>query len=349
MHARMHHQQQCLGSRLQKSILISQDWSLGMQLNFQLGIRRVLPAYYILAYVFLITPWSPVEFLKVESTCVPPTGCTAALYYIVQQGDTLTDISNNFQTNTHLIQTYNPNIQNVNNIPAGNSIYIPFTCSCTNDQLLNQFSYSVQNNDNLTSIASVIYEGFTQLNWIAAASGVSNPSYIQVGQILHIPVNCTCGNPLVSTKYGFFATYVVKNVDTGSSIASKFNITESLLQQYNPGVNFLSSSILFVPAKDGDGIYPPFNVSTSSPGTSSNGNGVNVGVIVGPLVGALVLGAAIALGLYCCCIKNPRKKELKREQLLRSSAAHSQDGEAFVPVCGKLIPSLLCCWNVYRC
>lgn len=297
-----------------------------MQLNFQLGIRRVLPAYYILAYVFLITPWSPVEFLKVESTCVPPTGCTAALYYIVQQGDTLTDISNNFQTNTHLIQTYNPNIQNVNNIPAGNSIYIPFTCSCTNDQLLNQFSYSVQNNDNLTSIASVIYEGFTQLNWIAAASGVSNPSYIQVGQILHIPVNCTCGNPLVSTKYGFFATYVVKNVDTGSSIASKFNITESLLQQYNPGVNFLSSSILFVPAKDGDGIYPPFNVSTSSPGTSSNGNGVNVGVIVGPLVGALVLGAAIALGLYCYCIKNPRKKELKREQLLRSSAAHSQDG-----------------------
>lgn len=144
MHARMHHQQQCLGSGLQKSILISQDWSLGMQLNFQLGMRGVLPAYYILAYVFLITPWSPVEFLKVESTCVPPTGCTAALYYIVQQGDTLADISNHFQTTTSVIQTYNPNIQNVNNILTGNSIYIPFTCSCTNDQLLHQFSYSVK-------------------------------------------------------------------------------------------------------------------------------------------------------------------------------------------------------------
>lgn len=144
MHARMHHQQQCLGSRLQKSILISQDWSLGMQLNVQLGIRRVLPAYYILAYVFLITPWSPVEFLKVESTCVPPTGCTAALYYIVQGGDTLTDISNHFQTSTNLIQTYNPNIQNVDSILTGNSIYIPFTCSCTNDQLHKQFSYSVK-------------------------------------------------------------------------------------------------------------------------------------------------------------------------------------------------------------
>jgi LysM repeat protein len=144
MHAGMHHQQQCLGSRLQKSILISQDWSLGMQLNFQLGIRQVLPAYYILAYVFLITPWSPVEFLKVESTCVLPTGCTAALYYIVRHGDTLDHISNNFQTNTGLIQTYNPNITNVNIILAGNPIYIPFTCSCTNDQLLNQFSYSVK-------------------------------------------------------------------------------------------------------------------------------------------------------------------------------------------------------------
>ncbi|CAK9873401.1 unnamed protein product [Sphagnum jensenii] len=282
-----------------------------MQLNFQLGIRRVLPAYYILAYVFLITTWSPVEFLKVESTCVPPTGCTAALYYIVQQGDTLANISNKFQTNNSIIQTYNPNIQNVNYIEAGNPIYIPFTCSCTNDQLLKQFFYSGQNGDNLTSIASGIYENFTQYDWIAAASANNT----QPGQPLQIPVNCTCGNPSVSTKYGFFATYVVQNGDTESRIASKFNITESLLQQYNPGVNLLSlptSSILFVPAK----------------GTSSNGNGVNVGVIVGPLVGALVLGAAIALGLYCCYIKNPRKQELKREQLLRSSAAHSQDGSS---------------------
>jgi LysM repeat protein len=60
------------------------------------------------------------------------------------------------------------------------------------------------------------------------------------------------GNPSVNTKYGFFATYVVKNGDTGSSISSTFNITKFLLQQYNPGANFLSlppSSILFVPAK----------------------------------------------------------------------------------------------------
>ncbi len=140
----MYHQQQCLGSRLQKSIVISQDWSLGMQLNFQLGIRRVLPAYYILAYVFLITTWSPVEFLKVESTCVPPTGCTAALYYIVQPGDALATITNKFQTNNSIIQTYNPNIQNDTNIIAGIPIYIPFTCSCTNDQLLEQFFYTVK-------------------------------------------------------------------------------------------------------------------------------------------------------------------------------------------------------------
>jgi chitin elicitor receptor kinase 1 len=131
---------------------------------------------------------------------------------------------------------------------GGCLFFISKTCTSLSSDI-GLLNLQVQTNDNLTSIASVIYEGFTQLNWIAAASGVSNPSYIQVGQILHIPVNCTCGNPLVSTKYGFFATYVVKNVDTGSSIASKFNITESLLQQYNPGVNFLSSSILFVPAK----------------------------------------------------------------------------------------------------
>jgi len=110
----------------------------------------------------------------------------------------------------------------------------------------------VQSGDTLTSIASGTYQNFTQFDCIAAASGVSNPNSIQPGNLLHIPVNCTCGNPSVSTKYGFFATYVVQHGDTESSIASTFNITQSLLQQYNPGVNLLSlrtSSILFVPAK----------------------------------------------------------------------------------------------------
>jgi chitin elicitor receptor kinase 1 len=108
----------------------------------------------------------------------------------------------------------------------------------------------VQNGDNLTSIANGTYEGFTQSDWIAAASGVSNPNYIQVGQSLQIPVNCTCGNPSVSTKYGFFATYVVQNGDTETSVASTFNINESLLQQYNPSVLLsVPTSILFVPAK----------------------------------------------------------------------------------------------------
>ncbi len=108
----------------------------------------------------------------------------------------------------------------------------------------------VQNGDNLTSIASGIYEGFTQYDWIAAASGVSNPNYIQVGQSLQIPVNCTCGDRSVSTKYGFFATYVVQNGDTETSVASRFNINESLLQQYNPSVLLsVPTSILFVPAK----------------------------------------------------------------------------------------------------
>jgi chitin elicitor receptor kinase 1 len=110
----------------------------------------------------------------------------------------------------------------------------------------------VQSGDTLTSIASAKYQNFTQYDSIAAASNVSNPNNIQPGQLLQIPVKCTCGNSSASTKYGFFATYVVQNGDTESSIASTFNITKSLLQQYNPGVNWLSlqtPSILFVPAK----------------------------------------------------------------------------------------------------
>jgi LysM repeat protein len=134
---------------------------------------------------------------------------------------------------------------------GGYLFFISKTCTSLSSDI-GLLNLQVQKNDTLTSIASVIYENFTQLNWIAAASGVLNANNITPGETLHIPVNCTCGNPSVSTKYGFFATYVVKNVDTGSSIASTFNITKSLLQQYNPGVNFLSlptSSILFVPAK----------------------------------------------------------------------------------------------------
>ena len=67
---------------------------------------------------------------------------------------------------------------------------------------------------------------------------------------MNVTVNCSCGDPNVSKDYGLFETYPIRPGENLSSIAAEFGIGESLIQSYNPGVNFSSGKgIVFIPTK----------------------------------------------------------------------------------------------------
>jgi chitin elicitor receptor kinase 1 len=72
-----------------------------------------------------------------------------------------------------------------------------------------------------------------------------------VGASLKVPVTCSCGSSSVSREYGLFITYPLRPNETVEKVAAEmgFNST-TLLQSYNPGVDFSQGSgLVYIPGK----------------------------------------------------------------------------------------------------
>jgi chitin elicitor receptor kinase 1 len=75
---------------------------------------------------------------------------------------------------------------------------------------------------------------------------------VSAGASLYIPVNCSCGNPGVDSRYGLFLTYPVVTGMGGnlSGIASDFNASTDVVKKFNPSVvwdNSQPTQYAFIP------------------------------------------------------------------------------------------------------
>ncbi|CAN5954032.1 unnamed protein product, partial [Sphagnum jensenii] len=272
----------------------------------------------------------------VGALCLPSTGCTTALaYYTTKEGDTLDIVGNYFQVSTQAIMNANSNITNVDIVFAVESIYIPFACKCINGQLGQNFAYKVTGNDTLNSISTQTYKGLTQPGWIASQSGLANPNFIDEGDFLVIPVNCSCGNPTVSLEFGLFVTYVVGSgtADNLTSVAAKFNLSPDLVRKYNPGVSWdnpqqNAQQIAFIPVTGTVFFYV-------------NMKQISTSVIVGAVIGGLFGLIGVVAFLYCFCVRflswpsrRHHRNKFKQQGLLATSSAKAGRMTVALPVFG---------------
>ena len=185
----------------------------------------------------------------VESTC--KKGCDLALAsYYIYPGATLLDIAIKLHTTPPNIMNYNPQIPNENSIDSGSRINIPFSCDCINgDYLGHSFSYQIESGDTYISIAGTDYANLTSVDRLKSSNDYPSTN-LPVGRDVNVPVNCSCGDSSVSKEYGLFVTYPLRVGDSLNSIARQTNVSASLLQQYNPGVNFgAGNGIVFIPGR----------------------------------------------------------------------------------------------------
>ncbi|XP_031744928.1 lysM domain receptor-like kinase 3 isoform X3 [Cucumis sativus] len=142
-----------------------------------------------------------------------------------------------------------------------------------------------------------------------------NALNLQENQILNVVVNCSCGDPDISRTYGLFVTYPIRSNDSWDKLREDTNVSLSLLQRYNQGVNFSPGNLVFIPGRDQSGNYPPLNISTGLAG------GAIAGIIIGAVLGFLLVAGAIFIVI--------RKRKLKSSRLLVfSQELSSQDGRA---------------------
>ncbi|KAL7142821.1 hypothetical protein ABFS83_08G150100 [Erythranthe nasuta] len=225
---------------------------------------------------------------EIKSQCTD--GCDSLASYYVWSGSNLTFISKVFSTTVNAVVAQNPQITNPNLIQFGSRVKIPFSCGCVNNQFMGRrFNYQVNPGNVYKTIAELYYSNLTTVDLLTRFN-TYRPENVPVGSILNVIVNCSCGNRRVSDDYGLFLTYPLRIGESLSSIGNEFGLSERLLQDYNPGVDFSSGSgLVFVPVRDQNGTYPPLKSSSS---------GISGGAIAGISIAAVFGAISLALCVY---------------------------------------------------
>ena len=106
-------------------------------------------------------------------------------------------------------------------------------------------------------IADSIYAGLVSADQIREANSIADPSVLDVGENLVVPLPCTCFNGTDNGLPAIFLSYVVKPVDTLAGIAASYSTTITDLMN----VNAMGSTSI----KAGDILAVPLSGSFSFP------------------------------------------------------------------------------------
>ncbi|XP_063941572.1 chitin elicitor receptor kinase 1-like [Daucus carota subsp. sativus] len=194
--------------------------------------------------------------------------CTALASYYLWGGANLTLLTEAFNTNYSNIMGYNPQIYNFDKIYKGQRVNVPFQCGCLrgsdSEFLGHRFSFKSKTGNTYKTIADIVYSRLTRVEWLVEFNDFHANQRIEKNQSLDVPVLCSCGNKKVSKDYGLFITYPLRPGENLSLVAKRVELSEKLLMDYNPGVDFSSGSgMVFIPGKDQTGSYPQLKLSSS--------------------------------------------------------------------------------------
>ncbi|KAK0589770.1 hypothetical protein LWI29_018312 [Acer saccharum] len=309
-------------------------------------MRPPRPVFLVPLCVVVVVVVLSLNFVTVQSKC--SKGCDRALAsYYVWNGSNITFIADTLRSSlvdptdisfTSILNYNKPEIPNKDNVLADTRIEVPFPCGCINDEFLGHvFQFQVQPGYTYDVVATRYYSNLTNVTLLTRFNSYPANNIPDAGT-LNVTVTCSCGDAAVSKDYGLFVTYPLRPEDSLASIASAANLTESLLQKYNPGVNFSQGSgLVYIPGKDENNVYPTLN-SSSTGGLALPASGIAGGVIAGISVAAVVLVLFLAAFVYYGIYK---KKKLKgatlltsRSQDLAAQTGNDKSTESTVPAAG---------------
>lgn len=140
--------------------------------------------------------------------------------YIVQPGDSLSEICAKYGLNMTTIESLN-HITNPNLIQIGQVLHFKSPAPAPQPPAVT--TYVIKPGDNLTTLAIKFN---TTVSVLENLNGINNPNLIYAGQTIKVP-NHASPTPSVPS------TYTVQSGDNLSSIAAKFNTTVASLKSLN--------------------------------------------------------------------------------------------------------------------
>ncbi|KAL7176418.1 hypothetical protein ACSBR2_029869 [Camellia fascicularis] len=194
--------------------------------------------------------------------CSNSDTCNALLGYTLYTDLKVSQVSSLFQIDPISLLTANsidisyPDVEN-HILPSDLFLKIPIFCSCVDGIRKSVFThYKTRPSDTLSTIADSIYGGLVSADQIKEANSISDPSALDVGQSLLVPLPCTCFNVTDNSLPAIYMSYVVQSVDTLAGIAGLYSTTVTDLMT----VNALGSSAI----KPGDILAIPLSACASN-------------------------------------------------------------------------------------
>ncbi|XP_019192472.1 PREDICTED: receptor-like serine/threonine-protein kinase SD1-8 [Ipomoea nil] len=216
-------------------------------LSSSIQTRNNLNSHLLPIILSLLSLLSPAE-----SSC--SGGCDLALAsYYAGPGMNLSFISKMFSIPAEKIIAYNPTaiFPNGDSVLAGTRINVPFSCDClsiNNGELGRMFPYTIRERDTLYLISAFYYSNLTTFQWLLKFNPIKNIFSVDVGMVLNVMVNCSCGNKDLPHGYDLFITYPLRPGESLQTVAKATNVSEDLVRRYNPGMNFSAGSgLLYIP------------------------------------------------------------------------------------------------------
>ncbi|XP_058190108.1 lysM domain-containing GPI-anchored protein 1 [Rhododendron vialii] len=198
--------------------------------------------------------------------CSTTNTCTALLGYTLPTSLKVSQVSSLFQIDPISLLTANsidisyPDVEN-HILPPSLFLKIPITCSCV-DGIRKSVStkYTTRPSDTLSSIASAVYSGLVSADQLKDANSISDPSALDVGQTLVVPLPCVCFNGTDNSLPAVYMSYVVQEADSLSGIAASYSTTVSDLMDVNalggPAIN--AGDILAIPLSACASSFPQY-------------------------------------------------------------------------------------------
>ncbi|WKA09446.1 hypothetical protein VitviT2T_027091 [Vitis vinifera] len=200
--------------------------------------QSTLSGLFVLFFLVL----SNVDVVRSKSTiepCSNSDSCNAMVGYTLYTDLKVSEVATLFQVDPIAILTANaidisyPDVEN-HILPSQLFLKIPIYCSCV-DGIRKSVTtrYKTRPSDTLSSIADSIYAGLVSADQLREANSISDPSVLDVGQTLVVPLPCTCFNGTDNLLPATYLSYVVKVDDTLTGIASRYSTTISDLMTVN--------------------------------------------------------------------------------------------------------------------
>ncbi|KAI7754282.1 hypothetical protein M8C21_024798 [Ambrosia artemisiifolia] len=218
--------------------------------------------YIITTIIIIIFTTTPTTSKSTIEPCSTTDSCTALLSYTLYTDLKVSELASLFQIDpfnllsANSIDISSPDVVS-HILPSQLFLNIPITCSCV-DGIRKSVSthYKTRPSDTLSNIADAVYGGLVSADQIKEANEFDDPTVLDVGMSLVVPLPCACFNGTDNNMPAVYLSYVVKDVDTLAGIAARYKTTVTDLM----GVNALGNAAV----EDGDILAVPLSACASN-------------------------------------------------------------------------------------